>query len=302
MSAMHALRLTTSADGDAALSELEKLFDSWRRDASQAPHEPLQNDRYWSEFADAGWSRFGAMPGQAEPTGLPDMVGFAELIGRQLVAIPALTSVLALRWLPESERERAGATPCSPVLPFGRDDALLPFGDSARGIEFDGTGWRWLDKHETGDAPTDRFAPSLPIVCFRPARRVQPDPRFVLEALVLFAATTVGCADESLRRSVEYAKIRQAYGKIIGSYQAVKHMLADMYRDVELARSGVLGAAHEPQSDAIRLLEHCAELSQRVVATAIQVHGGIGFTWEAGLHFHARHILAARKLLASAIA
>jgi len=94
-----------------------------------------------------------------------------------------------------------------------------------------------------------------------------------------------------LSMTVEYAKDRVQFGKPIGSFQAVKHMLADALVDVEGMRSTVYYAAwcaaagdRDRSLSASMAKAWCSDASRRVMATGLQVHGGIGFTWEHDLH------------------
>jgi alkylation response protein AidB-like acyl-CoA dehydrogenase len=89
--------------------------------------------------------------------------------------------------------------------------------------------------------------------------------------------------------AVAYAKTRVQSGRTIGSFQAVKHRCAEMAVDVEAARSAayhaIATAAHEPTGNALAIAaaiahSYCSEAFTRVTADCIQVHGGIGFTWE----------------------
>ncbi len=127
-----------------------------------------------------------------------------------------------------------------------------------------------------------------------PARRLGGAD--ALEALVnrgatYAAAEMLGGADRVLAMAVEYAKERVQFGRPIGSFQAVKHRCADMLVDVEGMRSSVywaawcIGAAHPDASVAASTAKiWCSDASKRVMASALQVHGGIGFTWEHDLH------------------
>jgi alkylation response protein AidB-like acyl-CoA dehydrogenase len=113
-----------------------------------------------------------------------------------------------------------------------------------------------------------------------------------LQATVMNAAESVGVAERAMNMAVEYAKERKQFGRAIGSYQAVSHACAQMLLEVESARSAVYWAAwaldHEPET--APLASACAkayagECGRRVTRSALQVHGGIGFTWEHDLHF-----------------
>jgi alkylation response protein AidB-like acyl-CoA dehydrogenase len=115
---------------------------------------------------------------------------------------------------------------------------------------------------------------------------------FVDLGATLAAAEMLGGAQTALDMSVEYARARTQFGKPIGSFQAVKHRCADMLVDVEGMRSVVyaaawaIGAGDPDASIAASTAKiWCGEASKRVMASALQVHGGIGFTWEHDLHF-----------------
>jgi alkylation response protein AidB-like acyl-CoA dehydrogenase len=105
------------------------------------------------------------------------------------------------------------------------------------------------------------------------------------------AAEMLGGASHAMDMTVEYAKDRVQFGRPIGSFQAVKHRCADMLVDVEGMRSAAywaawcIGAQHEDASIAASTAKiWCSDASKRVIASALQVHGGIGFTWEHDLH------------------
>ncbi len=110
-------------------------------------------------------------------------------------------------------------------------------------------------------------------------------------AATALAAEMLGAASRVLDMSVAYAKQREQFGKPIGSFQAVKHRLADALVDVEGMRSNVYYAAWciaagEVASSlaASAAKAWCSDASGRVMASGLQVHGGIGFTWEHDLH------------------
>ncbi len=118
-----------------------------------------------------------------------------------------------------------------------------------------------------------------------------------LEILALQSVVTAheqtGGAEILMERARDYANTRRAFGQTIGSFQSVKHRIAEMYALVELARAGAIHAAtREGESDFV-----AAAAAARLQATeaydgcardSIQVHGGIGVTWEAALHLHMR--------------
>jgi alkylation response protein AidB-like acyl-CoA dehydrogenase len=111
-------------------------------------------------------------------------------------------------------------------------------------------------------------------------------------ACTAIAAESTGVAQRAMEMAVKYAKDRQQFGRPIGSYQAVSHRCAQMLLETENARSAVYGAAWaadaEPESlplAASMAKAYASDAGWRVPDASIQVHGGIGFTWEHDLHF-----------------
>ncbi|MBV9285523.1 MAG: acyl-CoA dehydrogenase, partial [Acidimicrobiia bacterium] len=107
----------------------------------------------------------------------------------------------------------------------------------------------------------------------------------------LYAAALLGGAARVLDMATEYAKERVQFGKPIGSFQAVKHRCADMLVDVEGMRSTAYWAAWclsagdaDAHVAASTAKTWCSDAARRVMASGLQVHGGIGFTWEHDLH------------------
>jgi alkylation response protein AidB-like acyl-CoA dehydrogenase len=146
------------------------------------------------------------------------------------------------------------------------------------------------------DAPLDPLTPL----------RELPDPpagerigdgaaaaRLRLEGAVLTAALQVGLATRLTELAVDYAKAREQFGRTIGSFQAVKHLCADMFVRAELARVAVHAAAvtldDEQSGEGARAVAGAKLLADEAAVTngrsAVQVHGGMGFTWEVPVHF-----------------
>ncbi|MBV9320190.1 MAG: acyl-CoA/acyl-ACP dehydrogenase [Mycobacterium sp.] len=173
----------------------------------------------------------------------------------------------------------------------------------------DGTGLFAVDTSSSGVELTPRddvdrtrrlFSVMLDDV---PAHRLASAPPDAVQALVddvivACAADALGAARAVMNLAVEYAKVRTQFGQPIGSFQAVQHLCVDMYETVELARSGVMHAlwaadAAEPAERhlaAIRTKAFAARLAT-VGDIAIQVLGGIGFTWEHDAHLYLRRLL-----------
>lgn len=126
-------------------------------------------------------------------------------------------------------------------------------------------------------------------------------------ATVALAAELVGGMQRSLDITVEYAKTRKQFGKPIGIFQAVQHQCADMYLETESARSAVYYAAWALQENApdaaaaVSIAKIYASDAARTVGNrGIQVHGGMGFTWENDLHLYYRRAKASETFLGDA--
>ncbi|MGW1745694.1 acyl-CoA dehydrogenase family protein [Streptomyces sp. NPDC002092] len=108
-------------------------------------------------------------------------------------------------------------------------------------------------------------------------------------AAAVLACEAVGAADHALERTVEYVKQREQFGRAIGSFQAVKHRLADVYVQVQAARSAAYyaawAAAHGERVGGLALAQ-ALEALRGAAAEGIQLHGGIGFTWEHEAHLY----------------
>ncbi|MGW8795592.1 acyl-CoA dehydrogenase family protein [Streptomyces sp. NPDC055775] len=110
-------------------------------------------------------------------------------------------------------------------------------------------------------------------------------------AAAVLAAEAVGAAASALDRTVEYVKAREQFGRAIGSFQAVKHRLADLYVRVQAARSAAYYAAWDPAAGGLALAQ-ALETLRITTAEAVQLHGGIGFTWEHEAHLYFKRAAA----------
>lgn len=117
------------------------------------------------------------------------------------------------------------------------------------------------------------------------------------------AALQVGCAQRGLAMTVEYTKQREQFGRPIGSFQALKHRMADLLVRVQMSRSGAWAAvqAHVDGADnADRLAaaagSYCSEAATAVAAETVQMHGGIAITWEHDAHFVLKRAQALHQL------
>ena len=119
------------------------------------------------------------------------------------------------------------------------------------------------------------------------------------DVMIAWAADALGAARAVLQLAVEYAKVRRQFGQPIGAFQAVQHLCVDMYETVELARSGVIHALWAADA-ADRDERHLAAMRAKafsgrlasVADNAIQVFGGIGYTWEHDAHLYFKRLLS----------
>jgi hypothetical protein len=115
--------------------------------------------------------------------------------------------------------------------------------------------------------------------------------------LLASAATLFGLAEAVIEQTVEYAKIRRQFEREIGSFQAVKHLLADAYTEWECSRRYLWFAAWADANDddralpaAVQAKALAGEVATKASYTGLQVHGGIGYTWDCDLHMWLKRI------------
>ena len=125
-------------------------------------------------------------------------------------------------------------------------------------------------------------------------------------AAIALAAEQAGGADRCLEMTVQYAKERVQFGRQIGSFQAIKHKCADMLLRVESARSAAYYAGWAASVDDTELPElaslakaYCSDAYFHCAAESIQIHGGVGFTWEYDVHLHFKRAKSSETLLGS---
>ena len=178
------------------------------------------------------------------------------------------------------------------LLVFGRTDAglaLFAVPSSASGLGI--TRLATLD--ETRELARCEFA-SVPAQLIGAADDGAAILRRVLDvAAIALAAEQLGGAQRAMDMAVEYAKIRHQFGRPIGSFQAIKHRCADLLMEVESLRSAVIYAAaavaeDSPEVPTVAALVKAlaSETYFHVAAENIQIHGGIGFTWEHDAHLY----------------
>jgi alkylation response protein AidB-like acyl-CoA dehydrogenase len=150
------------------------------------------------------------------------------------------------------------------------------------------------------EADPGSFDPLTPVSVVRALPRGKPVGGAALasrtrrEGAVLSAAQMLGLSEATLDLANEYAKSRQQFGRPIGSFQAIKHMLADMYTRQEIARAAVYAAGATLDTPSVGDASHassaakltCGEAAMKNARSCIQIHGGMGYTWEIPAHYY----------------
>ena len=234
-----------------------------------------------------------------------DAATVLQELGRALVPSPLLGTTLAelaLLAAPEPDAETlealaAGTSIGALVL----DADYVVNGDIADVVvaAADGQLSRWT-----------RFS-AQPVVTMDPTRRLArlqpedtvalgPDPGLADTAAILLAAEQIGAAERCLELTVEYAKSRVQFGRPIGSFQALKHRMADLYVAIAAARAVVYDACDEPTpTNAATARLAASEALWTVAAEGIQLHGGIAITWEHDMHLYFKRAHGSAQLLDS---
>jgi len=221
-----------------------------------------------------------------------------EELGRALVPGPLVATFLAAPWIDGAATGETivgrfePGTPVSVVEHPADLDALFTLApDGVRRLDPAAIATRPVER------PVDALTPLGIVEGDVPAGELVADvdaaERARLVGTVLTSALQLGLALRATELATEYAKEREQFGRVIGSFQAVKHLCADMLVRAEVARAAVYAAAvaldGRSDDDALRATAAAKILAgDAAIANGkagIQVHGGIGFTWEHDLHF-----------------
>ena len=268
---------------------------------NERPRDQIFDRALWRHLAAQGWLGI-ELPADVGGTGLGAVESciLAEEVGRAMAPVPFLPTVLAATAL-----HRAGETDSVARILDGSHIGCVAFGNQpAVAAPIADVFIRTRgDRLEVVDAGAVRNEPAMDRT--RPIGRIDPDAPgrelggadavadLVDRAAVGTSAQLLGGAVAMLELATEYAKTREQFGRPIGSFQAVKHHCADMVVDVECMRSVLWWAAwsvQEGEPDASIAASSakvwCADAGLRVIETALQVFGGIGFTWEHDAHLY----------------
>jgi hypothetical protein len=285
------LGLLATADGTEVARSLAAVLAGY---APASPNEAFfaaDHTQFWDTLVQGGWLSIGvAMSAGDAAVPLRDLAEAARLCSPYLVPVPLWPTVLTHRWAqPEAIDPGRGYT-----FALGeREPVYVTFADWPNIAIVAELPARGRDALNRGVVEDLRVAPSLRLA--RTEVRSLVGAQCRTEIVALAAAEAVGIAEHVLASAVDYSRQRTAYGKPIGSYQAVGHWLADMHRDVEMAISAMSWGASTDGSESLSASRLCLRLCQDVIARAIQVYGGIGYTWEFGHHFYLRHVMALRQ-------
>jgi alkylation response protein AidB-like acyl-CoA dehydrogenase len=276
------------------------------RDFLTATPEPT-----WAALAELGWTGVSIAEdeGGAGLGFVEEAVLFEEL-GRALYHGPYFSTIaLALPALPGELRSEVAAGETSWTLALGPLVTDLDTADRVAVAGGDGV-YELEGAEREVLTTTDETRPLGVVRGGEPGRRLAGSTvlsEIHTRSLAALAMETCGVARKALELAIEYAASREQFGKRIGTYQAVSHPLADAYTRLELSRSLALWAAWcvatgDPQARiaAAAAKAYAADASVAVCETAIQVHGGIGFTWEHVLHRLYKRALGIQSFGASA--
>jgi alkylation response protein AidB-like acyl-CoA dehydrogenase len=236
---------------------------------------------------------------------LADAATVLQELGRALAPSPLLGTTLAelaLLAAPEPDAETlTSLAEGSSIGALVLDADYVVNGDIADVVvaAADGQVSRWT-----------RFS-AQPVATMDPTRRLArvepedivslgPDPGLADSAAILLAAEQIGAAERCLELTVEYAKNRVQFGRPIGSFQALKHRMADLYVAIAAARAVVADACDDPTpTNAATARLAASEALCKMAAEGIQLHGGIAITWEHDMHLYFKRAHGSAQLLGS---
>ncbi|MGW3242096.1 acyl-CoA dehydrogenase family protein [Streptomyces sp. NPDC001070] len=235
--------------------------------AGAAAGTPVALDRaVWRALGEAGFFALRLPEGRGGlGLGLPEAVLVFEEAGRALLPGPLVTTHLAAGRVP-------GAADGTTVV-----------------TAVDGELAEWLAESDHVLGSYDKAEPVRSVDPFTPLHRVAGGEPVAggAEGELLTSAQQTGSAARTLELSVRYAGTREQFGRPIGSFQAVKHLCADMLVRTEMARTALYAAAvtgDRAETAAARVLAD--EAAVRNARDCLQIFGGMGFTWEAEVHLH----------------
>jgi alkylation response protein AidB-like acyl-CoA dehydrogenase len=272
----------------------------------EAAESKSYDEGLWKELVELGWPGIAiAEEHGGQGLGAVELAILSEELGYALAASPFLATVMAAeaigvagtpeqqeRWLPLlASGEATGA--------LGAVGGLVPDADAAAVIVLigDDGAARVLPRADAEVMPVDAIDPTRRVARVSAVagqgEALGGDSAAAIDrATIVVAAELVGVSQRALEMTLAYVKDRKQFETPVGAYQAVSHRCAQMLKDTEGARSATYfaawaaGAEPERLPEAASLAKAAASDGGRdVTASAIQAHGGIGFTWEADVHW-----------------
>jgi alkylation response protein AidB-like acyl-CoA dehydrogenase len=237
---------------------------------------------------------------------LADAATVLQELGRALVPSPLLGTTLAelaLLTAPEPDAETLeGLAAGSSIGALVLDPDYVVNGDIADVVVAapDGPGGQLSRWTRFSAQPVTTMDPTRRLARVRPEESVDlgEDPGIADTAAILLAAEQIGAAERCLELTVEYAKSRVQFGRPIGSFQALKHRMADLYVAVAASRAVVADACADPTpANAATARLAATETLSIVAAEGIQLHGGIAITWEHDMHLYFKRAHGSAQLL-----
>ena len=234
---------------------------------------------------------------------LADAAVVIEELGKALVPTPLLGTTLAeLALLAADQADAEAIERLAEGTSIGTvvfDPGYVVNGDVADVVvAADGTRltrWPTFTAHRVDTMDLTR---RLARVEVKDSADIGADPGLAGRAAILLAAEQIGAATKCLDLTVEYTKDRVQFGRPIGSFQALKHRMADLYVAVQSARAVVNDAIAEPSQTSAALARVAAsEAFSKVAAEAVQMHGGIAITWEHDIQLYFKRAHGSAQLL-----
>jgi alkylation response protein AidB-like acyl-CoA dehydrogenase len=275
----------------------------------------------WREIAELGWPGIAVAESDGgQGLGIVELVLLAEQCGYALAPTPLMSTWNAALFLSEGSGEQRKRW--LPALASGEIRGAAAFGPREVDVTPDAEGAAVLVL-SAGEGTARLVEPEAATI--EPLDLVDTTRRYFTVAadggeaipgdidaaadrsVVVLAAELVGVAQRALEMAIAYAKEREQFGRPIGAYQAVSHRCAQMLYDVEESRSLTYYAAWcagaEPESlplAASMAKARASDAARAVSAAALQVFGGIGFTWEHDIHFLLKRAGVSAELLGTA--
>jgi hypothetical protein len=252
--------------------------------AQDAP--PAPNARLWSILAEGGWGAISADPENGME--LRDIIEVARISGRYSYSTPIVSTLLAGRWFElDEETLAAGAS----LALRRRGEVIAPYYTAGFAV-VDGAG----TIVSASPVSVESFALLAPVATLPEGTEAIGGAQLA-EARAAFVAVAVGCADAVIDRSVAWAQTREQFGQPIKGFQAVRHHLANAHIAREQAWTAAIAAAHEPDHSS-RWARQGFSLARTAIELGIQVHGGVGYTYEVGLQHYLDQVIELDSILA----